>query len=221
MNNLNHIAIIADGNGRWAEAQGWSRSEGHEAGLYKIEDIAKWCVKAKIPIFSIYCFSIENWNRPKEEVDNLIRLAHKYFDRYKEFKDNNVKVVVSGTKERLDEETLEKIKTVQEYTKDCDGLILNLCCNYSGQKEIEEAVAAGARTIEEISAAMYNQLPPPDLIIRTGGRRRLSNFMLWQAAYAELHFTPTLFPDFTQFEFNHIIQQYKNESRTFGGVMLT
>lgn len=220
MNKLNHVAIIADGNGRWAETRGMSRSEGHDAGLHKIDDILHWCVELDIPVLSVYCFSLENWSRPKEEVDELIRLANKYFDRYEEFAQNNVKVVVSGTRDKLDEETIKKIEAVQEATKHCDGLVLNLCCNYSGKKEIEDAIAKGARTIEEIDKMMYQQLPLPDLIIRTGGHQRLSNFMIWQAAYAELYFTHTLFPDFSFGEFKHVKKAFESEARKFGGVII-
>ena len=218
MNILKHIAVIADGNGRWAERRGMERSAGHEQGLHKVEDLMHWCVDLNIKILSVYCFSWENWNRPKEEVDALMELANHYFDRYKEFAENNIRVVVSGTKQRVPPDGLEKMERIQRETAHCDGLILNLCVNYSGRMEIVDAIAKGARTEEEISAALYQDLPEPDLIIRTGGFQRLSNFLLWQSAYSELYFTDTFFPDFSLGEFKHAIKRYKATARKHGGL---
>ena len=219
MNKLNHLAVIADGNGRWAERRGQSRSAGHEAGLYKIEDLLKWCVKLGIPFLSVYVFSLDNWKRPKEEVDALGVLANQYFDRYQEFKENNVKVLISGVEDHFEQTTLDKIERVQRETADCTGLTLNLCANYSGRREIVDAIAKGARTEEEITASLYQQLPPPDLIVRTGGHQRLSDFLLWQSAYAELAFTHTLFPDLSYGEVAHLKKRFEGEVRKFGGVV--
>nr|DAF21773.1 MAG TPA: isoprenyl diphosphate synthase [Caudoviricetes sp.] len=218
MNQLNHVAVIADGNGRWAEKRGLERSAGHEQGLNKIEDMMHWCVDLGIPLLSVYCFSWENWNRPKDEVDKLFEMANKYFERHGEFKENNIRVLISGTKERVPEESLSKMELIQDETKNCDGLTLNLCCNYSGRMEIVDAIAKGARTEEEITAALYQDLPEPDLIIRTGGFQRLSNFLLWQSAYSELYFTETLFPDFSVGEFRHAVKRYGGIRRKRGGV---
>lgn len=218
MNQLNHVAVIADGNGRWAEKRGLERSAGHEQGLNKIEDMMHWCVDLGIPLLSVYCFSWENWNRPKDEVDKLFEMANKYFERHGEFKENNIRVLISGTKERVPEESLSKMELIQDETKNCDGLTLNLCCNYSGRMEIVDAIAKGARTEEEITAALYQNLPEPDLIIRTGGFQRLSNFLLWQSAYSELYFTETLFPDFSIGEFRHAVKRYGGIRRKRGGV---
>ena len=221
MNRLNHLAIIADGNGRWAERRGLSRSEGHEQGLHKIDELLRWCVQLDIGVLSVYVFSWDNWKRPKEEVDALIGLANKYFDRYREFAENNVKVLVSGTRERLEQDTIERIETVQRETQHCDGLILNLCANYSGKREIVDAVARGARTEEEITRSLYHDLPAPDLILRTGGHQRLSDFLMWQSAYSELYFTQTLFPDLSFGEVKYIKKSFENETRKFGGVIAT
>lgn len=218
MNELKHIAIIADGNGRWATMRGKSRSEGHEKGLYKIEDMMHWCVDLNIPVLSVYVFSLENWKRPKEETDALFQLAEHYFDRYQEFVDNNIRVVISGVHDNLSETTIEKMRRIQDATKHCDGLVLNLCANYSGRREIVDAISKGAKTEEEISSVLYHNLPEPDLIIRTGGYQRLSNFLLWQSAYSELYFTDTLFPDFSLGEFKHAIKQFERTKRKFGGV---
>lgn len=129
MNKLNHLAIIADGNGRWATKRGLDRSDGHDAGLHKIEDLLHWCVNEDVPILSVYVFSLDNWKRPKEEVDHLGDLANKYFDRYQEFKDNNIRVLISGVADNFEQSTLEKIDRVQKETASCTGLTLNLCAN--------------------------------------------------------------------------------------------
>lgn len=218
MNQLKHVAVIADGNGRWAEKRSLERSAGHEQGLKKLEDMTHWCVGLNIPVLSVYCFSWENWNRPKEEVDNLFEMADKYFDRHEEFKENNIRVLISGTKERVPKESISKMELIQNETKDCDGLTLNLCCNYSGRMEIIDAIAKGARTEEEITAALYQNLPEPDLIIRTGGYQRLSNFLLWQSVYSEFYFTDTLFPDFSIGEFKHAVKIFHSIKRKHGGV---
>ena len=218
MNALKHVAVIADGNGRWAERRGLERSQGHEQGLHKVEDLMHWCVEMGIPCLSVYCFSWENWSRPKEEVDSLFALANHYFERWPEFVENNIRVVISGTRERVPEESLEKMETIQRETARCDGLTLNLCCNYSGRMEIVDAIAKGARTEAEITAALYQDLPEPDLIIRTGGFQRLSNFLLWQGAYSELYFTETLFPDFSLGEFRHAVRRYGATARKHGGL---
>ena len=218
MNKLTHIAVIADGNGRWAERRGLERPAGHEQGLNKVEDMMHWCVDMSVPVLSVYCFSWENWNRPKEEVDALFDMANHYFERYREFAENNIRVVISGTRERVPVESIEKMDRIQRETAHCTGLTLNLCCNYSGRMEIVDAIAKGARTEEEITAALYQDLPEPDLIIRTGGFQRLSNFLLWQSAYSELYFTETLFPDFSLGEFRHAVRRFEATRRKWGGL---
>ena len=177
-----------------------------------------WCVPLGIPTLSVYCFSWENWNRPKEEVDALFSMANRYFERYREFAANNIRVLISGTDKRVPPESIEKMERIQRETAHCDGLTLNLCCNYSGRMEIVDAVAKGARTEEEITAALYQDLPEPDLIIRTGGFQRLSNFLLWQSAYSELYFTETLFPDFSLGEFRHAVRRFGVTERKHGGL---
>ena len=171
-----------------------------------------------IPVLTIYMFSIENWKRPKEELDALGDLGKMYLGRYEEFVENNVKVIVSGVEDRFSQEMIDSIRIVQEKTAHCTGLILHLCVNYSGRREIVDAIAKGARTEEEITAALYQNLPEPDLIIRTGGHKRLSNFLMWQSAYTELYFTQTLFPDFSLGELRHAVKQFHSTKRKFGGV---
>lgn len=217
MNELKHVAVIADGNGRWATKRGMERSKGHEEGLNKIEDMMHWCVDLGIPVLSVYVFSLENWKRPKEETDKLGELAEYYFGRHEEFVQNNIKVLISGVEDNFQQSTLDKIALIQKETAHCNGLTLNLCANYSGRREIVDAIAKGARTEEEITASLYHTLPEPDLIIRTGGYQRLSNFLMWQSAYSELYFTETLFPDLSLGEFKHAIQRYLQTRRKFGG----
>jgi undecaprenyl diphosphate synthase len=176
-----------------------------------------WCVELGIPVLSVYVFSLENWKRPKEEVDSLGKLAEYYFDRYQEFADNNIKVVISGVEDNFEKSTVDKIERIQRETSHCTGLTLNLCANYSGRREIIDAVAKGAKTEEEITAALYQNLPEPELIVRTGGFQRLSNFLMWQSAYSELYFTDTLFPDFSFGEFKHAVKRYYGTKRKFGG----
>ena len=218
MNKLNHLGIIADGNGRWAQKRGLKRRDGHEEGLRRIDDLMHWCVDLDIGILSVYVFSLDNWQRPQEEVDNLFALADHYFDRWQEFVDADIKVVISGCPDGITPERRQKMERIQKETRSCRRLILNLCANYGGRREIVDAVGKGARSEAEISAMLYQGLPDPDLIIRTGGRQRLSGFLLWQAAYAELHFTHTLFPDFTKGELAHIKREFEQETRNFGGL---
>ena len=218
MNELKHLAIIADGNGRWATKRGMTRTEGHEAGLRKLEDITRWAADLDIPLLSVYVFSTENWNRSEEEIEGLKRLAEQYFSNLDKLIENGVRLIVSGTRERLSEEMTSKMDKAIEATKDCDRITVNLCLNYGGRKEIVDAIAKGARTEEEISRNLYQDLPEPDLIIRTGGHKRLSNFLMWQSAYAELAFTPTLFPDFTKAELLTHIARFGVEVRNFGGL---
>lgn len=218
-NRLNHIAIIADGNGRWATKKEMPRSAGHEAGLNRIEDLARECFAMGVSVLTVYMFSMENWKRPQEELDALGALGKQYLRRYEEFIENNVRVLVSGVEDGFSQEMIDSIKLVQEKTAHCTGATLHLCVNYSGRREIVDAVAKGARTEEEITAALYQNLPLPDLIIRTGGHKRLSNFLLWQCAYSELYFTETLFPDFSVGELRHAAKQFYGTVRKFGGVV--
>lgn len=218
-NKLNHIAFICDGNGRWAASRGRSRSEGHEAGIKRIEDICNWCEELDIRIATFYVFSLDNWKRPKAEVDALFTMANKYFERHEEFIERNVRVLISGVDDGLSEETKQKMKDIQEKTKHCTGWTLHLCANYSGRREIVDAIAKGARTEEEITKYLYQDLHAPDVIVRTGGHSRLSDFLTWQSTYSELYFTGTLFPDFSIAELKYIKRWFEGEPRKFGGLV--
>lgn len=224
MNVPNHVAIIMDGNGRWAKARKLRRVEGHKQGLLTAENILDFSLEKGIKYVSLYVFSTENWKRPKAEIKALFLLAEKFFDRFAEFCKNRVRVVVSGELEGLPKSLVKKIESIQQKTLSFDAICVNLCINYGGRRDIVEAVKkivaeGGEITQENISHHLYNPfLPEPDLIIRTGGEMRLSNFLLYQSTYAELAFTKTLWPDFGRDEYFKIIDDYCGRSRNFGGL---
>ena len=218
-----HIAVIMDGNGRWAKNRGLARLHGHKKGLEVAEQIIDYSQAIGVKFLSLYVFSTENWKRPKAEVNNLFALADKYLSRFEKFCKDKVKVVVSGEREGLPEKLVKRIDYIEEQTKNFDAICVNLCINYGGQREIVEAVkrlySKGKDiTAENILDSMYHKLPEPDIILRTGGQKRLSNFLLFQSAYSELFFTDTLWPDFTTEEYDSIIAEYCKRSRNFGGI---
>ena len=218
-----HVAIIMDGNGRWAKNKGLARLHGHRRGLDVAERIIDHSLSLGIKYLSLYVFSTENWKRPEREVSNLFSLADKYLSQFEKFCKNRVRVVVSGEREGLPPKLVEKIERIQIQTRDFNAICVNLCINYGGQREIVEAVKAlnaqGAEiTVEGIMSNLYNKLPEPDLIIRTGGQKRLSNYLLFQSAYSELFFSDTLWPDFTTEEYDAILNEYEHRTRNFGGI---
>ena len=218
-----HVAIIMDGNGRWAKTRGLPRVAGHRQGLKVAEEFIDYSLSLGVKYLSLFVFSTENWKRPMREVNSLFSLADKYLSRFEKFCKDRIKVVVSGEREGLPPKLVEKIRVIEENTREFDAMCVNLCINYGGQREIVEAVkrlnAKGEEiTVESIGANLYNQLPPPDLIIRTGGQKRLSNYLLYQSAYAELFFTDTLWPDFTKGEYDEILADFSARTRNFGGI---
>ena len=220
-----HVAIIMDGNGRWARSKGLPRVFGHKRGLDVAEKIIDYSCKVGIKFLSLYVFSTENWKRPNDEVNSLFDLAEKYLNRFEKFCNDIIKVVGSGEREGLPKSLVDKINYIEEHTKDFSSICVNLCINYGGQREIAEAVKKVVEqgqeiTVESISQNLYNSfIPNPDLIIRTGGHKRLSNFLLYQSAYAELYFSNTFWPDFSCDEYNSILNQYVASARTFGGIV--
>lgn len=225
MNNLNHLAIIMDGNGRWAKLKSLARSVGHKNGADTIDKVALTCIDLGIKNLTLYAFSTENWSRPKEEIDFLLNLA-KDFIKKKEalFIKNGVKFETKGDISVFDDELKKAISHLKEVTKNGSNLTLALAVNYGSKDEIARAVKKLIKLNLEINEENITQhLDAPqmgnvDLIIRTGGEQRLSNFMLWQGAYAELVFTPTLWPDFSQKELFKIVENYKKIHRKFGGL---
>lgn len=223
MNELKHIAIIMDGNGRWAKSRNLVRSLGHIEGAKNIKRIANYCADNDIKYLSLYAFSTENWKRAKEEVDKLMFLFNAYLrDVLQNLSTIRFAIKIIGTKTGLSKEQIELIDKVEEETKN-NNYTLGICFNYGGQGEIVDAVnkliADGKTSItkEDITNNIYTGImPPPDMIIRTGNEKRLSNFFLWQSAYSELFFTSTLWPDFDENELNDMIKEYYSRTRKFG-----
>ena len=226
-----HVAIIMDGNGRWAKNRGLKRTNGHKKGAEALKKISEYVYDKHIKILSVFAFSTENWKRDKEEVDYLMNLFIKAFkENFEVVKKKNVKVIFSGVKEKLSDKVIKLMDKMMEDTKDNKNGIFNICLNYGGQDEIVEAtkkiskeVVNGNIDIKDINKDMFNKylfndLPPIDLLIRTSGEYRISNFMLWQMAYAELYFTDTLWPDFDEKEFDKALDSYNKRDRRFGGV---
>lgn len=233
MNNIpQHIAIIMDGNGRWAKAQGKVRTFGHQAGAETLKTIVRAADKLGVKVVSAYAFSTENWKRPVTEVSFIMELLSRYLtNEIDEFNENNVQVCFIGSREGLPEIVKQKMDHAIEATKDNTGIILNLAINYGGQAEILHAVrsiaaeaAAGKLAVEDIDNKvvedhLYTQgLPAPDLLIRPGGDLRISNFLLWQIAYAEIWTTKTFWPDFTPDHLVEAILAFQGRERRFGGL---
>lgn len=227
----NHIGIIVDGNGRWAQEKGRNRSAGHKAGAENLKKIIRHAFNKGIKILSIFVFSTENFKRSKEEVDYLMNLFVQMFrDEFSKLKDENVKIVFSGKEKPLPKKVLETMKDVVEETKHNTEHILNICINYGGHaeiidatKKIHEDIIKGKLDINDLdeqtfSKYLYQNLPPIDFLIRTSGELRISNFMLWQLSYAELYFPKTYFPDFDNQLFDEAILEYSRRDRRFGGI---
>lgn len=224
-----HVGIILDGNGRWATERGLKRSEGHKAGFETLKILSKHVFTRGVKVLSVFAFSTENFNRTKDEVDYLMNLFLKGFkSSIKEFNKNNIKVVFSGRKEPLSDKVYESMKSLEKETLNNTGGILNICLNYGGQTEIVDTtkklindVLDGKLKIEDITPEifmknLYNDLPPMDFLIRTSGEIRVSNFMLFSLAYAEMYFPHTYFQDFKESEFDKALEEYTKRDRRFG-----
>ena len=223
----NHVAIIVDGNGRWAKMRGLSRSKGHDAGYKNLKELGKYILSKGIKVLSLYLFSTENFKRSEEEVGYLMNLFLKMFRHdIKFFMDNNIKIVVSGRDEPLPLEVIKARDGMVEATKNNTGGILNICMNYGGRAEIVDAVKKivdDGIDLDDLSEEnfckyLYHDLPDVDLMIRTSGELRLSNFLLWQVSYAEFYFPDILFPDFKSDDFDQAIVEYTKRDRRFGGI---
>lgn len=227
----NHVGIIVDGNGRWAIQKGKKRSEGHLAGSKNLDSLCQYIFDKGVKILSLYVFSTENFKRSDEEVNYLMDLFIKKFKNdFKIFNKKDIKIVFSGRREPLRQEILDIIDDITYKTKDNKSGILNFCLNYGSHAEIIDAVKRinkdvinNKLVIDELNDDifknyLYNNLPDVDLLIRTGGEIRLSNFMLWQCAYAELYFTDILFPDFNEAELEKALDSYNRRDRRYGGI---
>ncbi len=223
-----HVAVIMDGNGRWAEKKGLPRIAGHRAGLESVKQIAKVADKCGVKHLTLYSFSTENWKRPRAEVEFLFKLMEQRLKTEAgNFRKNNVKVDFIGNRGQLPQILKQTMADIEKATGKNTGLNLVLAINYGSRQEITEAVKKIVRsgvpakhvTEELIEKNLYTgKIPPPDLIIRTSGEKRTSNFLLWQAAYAEFYFTHVLWPDFGEEEFFKAIEAYKKRKRRFGGI---
>lgn len=224
-----HVGIILDGNGRWATERGLKRSEGHKVGFETLKILSKHVFTRGVKVLSVFAFSTENFNRTKDEVDYLMNLFLKGFKRsIKEFNKNNIKVVFSGRKEPLSDKVYKSMKSLEKETLNNTGGILNICLNYGGQTEIVDTtkklindVLDGKLKTEDITPEifmknLYNDLPPMDFLIRTSGEIRVSNFMLFSLAYAEMYFPNTYFPDFKEDKFDKALEEYTKRDRRFG-----
>ena len=218
---LRHIAFIMDGNGRWAKKRNMPREYGHKRGAQVFRDICDHCNKLGIKYMTVYAFSTENWKRPKTEVDAIMHLLEEYLD--KELP-GNVRIRVIGDVSALPERLVRKIKDVEERSKENESIV-NIAINYGSRAELTSAVnkllSEGRANITEadINSALYTgDCPDPDLIVRTGGDLRISNFLLWQAAYSELYFTDTLWPDMTEDDVDAAVVDFYSRKRRYGGL---
>lgn len=230
MNMPKHVAIILDGNGRWAKGKGMPRNYGHMQGSKTVEVICEEAYKMGIEYLTVYAFSTENWNRPKDEVDALMKLLRNYMKTcLKTAEKNRMCVRVIGDKTGLDQDIRKRIGELEEATKNNDGLHFQIALNYGSRdemlramKRIAEDVAEGKTAPDHISEELFEEyldtkgLPDPDLLIRTSGEQRISNFLLWQSAYTEFYFTDVLWPDFTKEELLKAVEAYANRDRRYG-----
>lgn len=231
LNNLpKHVAIIMDGNRRWAKKNGLTTPIGHKAGAENLKNIAKYANKMGIKYMTMYAFSTENWNRAQDEVTAIMKLMRFNIEDFFNNNDNNIKVRVIGEKENLPEGLYDGIKRVEEKSANNSGMVLNIAFNYGGRdeilmatKKIAKEVKDGKLSVDDINKeTIQNSLytanqPDPDLLIRTSGEERISNFLLWQLAYTEFEFTNKYWPEFTNDDFDEAIKMYQNRNRRFGG----
>jgi len=234
MNSVQHVAIIMDGNGRWAEQQGLPRWKGHEMGVRTVRRISESACRQGIPILTLFAFSSENWKRPGDEIRILFSLFQQYLKSERQaLLDNDIRISAFGRRDRLPPLVREALSSAEQDTKHCKRLQLRIALDYGARHEIMEAARALAGDvmrkrlkIEQITEEDFVQkispegVPDPDLIIRTAGERRLSNFLLWQAAYSEFYFCAKLWPDFEASDFEEAIADFRSRTRKFGALAL-
>ena len=227
-----HVAITMDGNGRWAKKRGLPRTAGHAAGSENFRDIATYCKEIGIGYLTVYAFSTENWKRPAEEVSSIMGLLEKYlYEAIEKMERDNIKLRIFGNTEPLPDNLKALIVKTDEISRRLEGFQANVCLNYGGRDEIirgavrfAKECAEGRKSPSDLNEASFSDylysagVPDPDLIIRTGGEVRTSNFMLWQSAYSEYYYTDVLWPDFGRQELNRAITEYQNRERRFGGI---
>lgn len=222
-----HIAIIMDGNGRWAKRRSLPRTAGHVAGSKTLKNIARYCNKIGIKYLTAYAFSTENWKRPKAEVDNIMNILRDYLRDTDDFKDDNIRLEFIGDRTPLAEDIKELMLKAEADSAGATGLHLNIALNYGGRDEIvhavrrivDEGISAGGITEDTISDRLYTAgQPDPDFIIRPSGEYRLSNYLIWQAAYAEYWFSDILWPDFGPKDLDKALEDFSQRNRRFGGI---
>ncbi len=227
---VEHIAIIMDGNGRWAKKRGFARNIGHKKGAEVVIETAKAAKDLGVSYLTLYAFSTENWKRSEEEVSGLMNLLREYLDKnFEELKKNKVRIVFIGERSMLDQDIVSKMEKLEQETKHNKSLTLQIALSYgsrleivSAVKKIADLVAKADISVSDINEDMFSKflytsdVPDPDIVIRTSGEQRLSNYLLWQSAYSELFFTDTLWPDFTKEELTQIIENFKTRERRYG-----
>jgi len=224
MNSLNHIALNMEGNGRWGLKKKKSRNHGHLAGVKTVQKIVEASIKLKVPIISFFVFSTENWKRPVSEKNYLFSLIKIYFKKeINNINKNNIKILVTGRLKKLPSKISNILKSAVNKTKKNNKLTINLAINYGSKAELIDAIkkinhSSKEITEDNIDKNLYSNLSFPDILVRTGGKKRLSNFMLWQLAYTEIFFLDKLWPDFTKNDLKKIITKYQITKRNFGGI---
>ena len=223
-----HIAIIMDGNGRWAKKQKLKREKGHENGINPVKESILECIQLNIPYLSVYVFSTENWKRPKHEISFIMQMLSKRLrNNYQFYQDNGIRVLHSGSREKLSKDTLKEIDKVVDETKHNTTITLNMACNYGGKDEIIRGIKkffSRGNTLSDLNEQEFAkyldtaELPDIDLLIRTGGYTRISNFFLWKLAYSELYFTDVLWPDWSKEHLLEAIHFYQSVKRKFGAL---
>jgi undecaprenyl diphosphate synthase len=222
MNNLNHVAFIMDGNGRWGIKKNKGRNYGHLNGVKTVKKIVETSIKLKIPFVTFYVFSTENWKRPKSEIDFLFKLIINYFKQeLSTVISNKIKINIIGKTNQLPLKIKQSLKKTVKLTENNKKIIVNLAINYGSKDEIISSIKKlkNRISIKSLEDNLYTKnIPDPDILIRTGGHKRLSNFMLWQLAYTEIYFLDKLWPDFNNNDFKKIIKNYKKLKRNFGSI---
>ena len=224
MNKLNHVAFIMDGNGRWGKRKNKGRNFGHLNGVKTVKKVVESSIKLQIPILTFYVFSTENWKRPQSEINFLFNLIISYFNKeLKNVVSNGIKINIIGQINNLPLKIKSKLKEVTKLTKKNKKIIVNLAINYGSKKEIINAFKRLKNkrkiSVNKLNKNLYtNNLPDPDILIRTGGHKRLSNFMLWQLAYAEIYFLDKLWPDFNENDLKKVLNNFKKVKRNFGSI---
>lgn len=226
-----HVGIIMDGNGRWAKKRGKPRQFGHRQGAKTFKDITKYAKQIGIKYITFYAFSTENWKRPKDEVDEIMRLFDNYLDDVRDHIKEHVRVIFIGDKSRLSQKLQDKMISLEKDSEHFDAMTLILAINYGGRDELVHSFKETAKLVRDgflnpdditeeiINANLYTKnIPDVDLIIRPSGEMRISNFLIWQSAYAELYFTDTLWPDFSRKDLDEAVKSYSERCRRFGGI---